>query len=43
MEKEQTEQLSSAESQKQVLPAPRIEEIEAEWAVLSCDCDPEWG
>ncbi len=28
---------------KEDLPPPTIEEIEAEWAVMSCDSDSEWG
>ena len=35
--------LDERSEQAEELPAPTIEEIEQEWAVMSCDCDCEWG
>lgn len=35
--------IKSAEAELPALPAPQIEEIEEEWAVLGCGCECTWS
>ncbi len=37
-----TQNSTAHNDEKEELPAPSIEEIEEEWAVMACDSECEW-